>query len=376
MSCQLKPSASAFSAMLSAFIGSVINGLSSGWFVAIMTGWIAWFALFRVILGAVYMMYRSVTGTWEPEYDAIRQAEHEGSHPMAGQSNSNQEDLIISGPPPSESHQSYGRNSMGVQGGPVPQSNPSKPGFLSVLWPSTSDVFPFKLQATKSTKNIISWGSLNRDVTFLGWVGWIWTGLIAPISQLIWVAANISNRSNGPVKIVKGLTVAVTALPLNIDSRIRYGEALAGSGNRRPWAKLAFNLTNCLSCLLQGAVNISHSSTFGFPTPILVIYPIFSLIWMYGSLVILPVRDGGRRRAAQKHWSGYILDIGMGGFAGIFLAAPAFGIYQSTSFDEKYGSTSFDETYGGTSNGADGQTLAQYLQCETQVWKKFAAVFP
>jgi hypothetical protein len=374
MSCQLKPSASAFSAMLSAFVGSVINGLSSGWFVAFMTGWISWFALFRVILGAVYMMYRSVTGTWEPEYDAIRQLEDEGSHPMIGQINSRQDEVIISGDPPSESHQGYSE----------PQSKQSKPRFLNIIWPSPSDIRAFKLYASKATKNGSPWSPLNQDVTFLGWVGWIWAGLIAPIAQLLWVAANISNRSNGAVKIVKGLTVAVTALPLCIDSRVRYGEALAGSGNRRSWAKRAFNLTNSLSCLLQGvictillitgAINLNQSSTFGFPTPIFALYPIFSLIWMYGSLIILPVRDGGRRRAAQDHWSGYILDVGMGAFAGIFLAAPAFGLYQSTSFDEKYGD--FDSFSGSTSSGADGQTLTEYLQCEASVWKKVAAIFP
>jgi hypothetical protein len=360
--------------MLSAFVGSVINGLSSGWFVAFMTGWISWFALFRVILGAVYMMYRSVTGTWEPEYDAIRQLEDEGSHPMIGQINSRQDEVIISGDPPSESHQGYSE----------PQSKQSKPRFLNIIWPSPSDIRAFKLYASKATKNGSPWSPLNQDVTFLGWVGWIWAGLIAPIAQLLWVAANISNRSNGAVKIVKGLTVAVTALPLCIDSRVRYGEALAGSGNRRSWAKRAFNLTNSLSCLLQGvictillitgAINLNQSSTFGFPTPIFALYPIFSLIWMYGSLIILPVRDGGRRRAAQDHWSGYILDVGMGAFAGIFLAAPAFGLYQSTSFDEKYGD--FDSFSGSTSSGADGQTLTEYLQCEASVWKKVAAIFP
>ncbi|PQE30866.1 hypothetical protein CJF32_00009071 [Rutstroemia sp. NJR-2017a WRK4] len=280
---QLKPSISTFSAMLSAFVGSVINGLSSGWLIAFITGWISWFALFRVLLGAVYMFYRSITGTWEPEYDAITQTED-------------------------ESHQDYGWNSMILQGDPVPHKNQSKSRFLSVLWPKTSDIRSFKLQASKSTKNVSPWSPLNRDVTFLGWVGWIWTALIAPVSQLIWVAANISNHSNGAVKIVKSLTVAVTALPLSIDSRVRY------------------------------------------------------------------VRDGGQRRAAQDHWSGYILDVGMGAFAGIFLAAPAFGFYQSSSFDEKYGN--FDSLSGSTSNGADGQTLAEYLQCETRVWKKFAAIFP
>lgn len=60
------PAASAFSAILSAFIGSLINGLASGWVVALATGWIAWFAIFRVLLGAVYMLRHSLSDAWGP----------------------------------------------------------------------------------------------------------------------------------------------------------------------------------------------------------------------------------------------------------------------------------------------------------------------
>lgn len=37
-SCELSPSASTFSTMLTAFVGSVINGLSSGVLIAFLTG--------------------------------------------------------------------------------------------------------------------------------------------------------------------------------------------------------------------------------------------------------------------------------------------------------------------------------------------------
>ncbi|KAK4149483.1 hypothetical protein C8A00DRAFT_18832 [Chaetomidium leptoderma] len=64
--CNLSPAASAFSAILSACIGSVINGLTNGWLVAFMTGWIAWFAIFRVLMGALYLFYNSITDSWGP----------------------------------------------------------------------------------------------------------------------------------------------------------------------------------------------------------------------------------------------------------------------------------------------------------------------
>lgn len=64
--CTLTPAASAFSAILPAFIGSLINGLASGWVVALATGWIAWFAVFRVLFGAVYMLQHSLSDAWGP----------------------------------------------------------------------------------------------------------------------------------------------------------------------------------------------------------------------------------------------------------------------------------------------------------------------
>ncbi|KAK3896633.1 hypothetical protein C8A05DRAFT_39817, partial [Staphylotrichum tortipilum] len=59
--CTLTPSALALSVLVSAYIGSFINGLANGWLVAFTTGWISWLALFRVLLGGVYMLYRSLT---------------------------------------------------------------------------------------------------------------------------------------------------------------------------------------------------------------------------------------------------------------------------------------------------------------------------
>lgn len=47
--------------------------------------------------------------------------------------------------------------------------------------------------------------------------------------------------------------------------------------------------------------------------------------------LIVPMRDGGRKRAAQSHWAGSFLDIGMGAFSGLFVAAPAFVLYFSNS---------------------------------------------
>lgn len=207
-------------------------------------------------------------------------------------------------------------------------------------------------------------------MTALGWIGWVYGALYAPITQGLWVAANFSNN-NGAIKIVKGVTIAVSALPLGVDCRVRYADSL-----KQKWASTLFNLTNSVSCVLQGvfsaillihgAIDLNSSDSFGSPWPVVAIYPVFSLIWMFASFALLPMRDGGRRRAGQVHWAWYIFDIGIGAFAGLVLAAPAFGLYQSAQFDKT--------ALGDNSDGASD--LRSYLSCESQVWRKFVAVVP
>ena len=75
-------------------------------------------------------------------------------------------------------------------------------------------------------------------------------------------------------------------------------------------------------------------------------------------------------RRMQSCANAIIGDVLMGAFAGIFLAAPAFGVWRSLDFDNKYGSGS--DTYESGS-----ASLNEYLSCESvAVWKKIAAVLP
>ena len=436
--CDLSESASAFSAMMSALIGSVVNGFVSGYLVAFMTGWISWFAFLRVLIGGLYMGYRGVISSWEPEDDGDDDEEvkplsgnhasdahlemtpsrtdvsisaaHESSS-SGVESNTNPATLdsqqrlndVSSAhstvtPPHTQSREDvYNTLAPGGHGLSTPFT--SKQFFLHVLWPTRADIRKKKQDARLNRQkrqhmrelgysdrqlNIAMrgrvgrrplvgtdpWPPLNREVTVFGWLGWVYGALYAPASQLIWVAANASNN-NGLAKVVKGLSVAVTALPLCIDSRVRYADAL----RRHRWGSLwayGFNITNAASCLLQaaicgtllvfGVVQAHAQSEFGFPWPIVAIYPVFSLVWAWGSFQILPVRDGGRRRAAQAHWMGYFVDIGVGAFAGLFLAAPAFALYTSS------------KPLG--QSGDDASNLTTYLSCESAWWKKFAAIFP
>lgn len=353
--CTLSPAASAFSAVLSAFVGSVINGLTSGWLVALMTGWIAWLAIFRVLLGGLYMLYQSVTNSWgskrnEGNNFAGAPAE-DSSYLMAGYTGYPGDWAL-----PTQQLGSY-----------VPRR-----GFLSNVWPPTSDVRGLERSSTGPLSKIPlirSLTDLNRDVTFLGWFSWIYTALFAPVTQIIFVAANTPRHGIGATKIVKGLTIAITALPLCIDCRVRYADSLKRGG-------YIFNLITSVSCLFQGALcatllvqglaDLSADDRTP-PIPFIAIpYLFFALIWMFVSFMILPMRDGGRRRAAQTHWAGYIIDVGAGAFAGAFLASPALALYMGAQFDKVVA--------GDQSTGMSD--LGDYLRCESQWWRKFAALAP
>lgn len=445
--CTLSPSARAFSSILSAFIGSVINGLTSGWLIAFITGWIAWLAFFRVAIGGSYMFYRSVTGTWSAEennsqYEMIDRASsprpsseaHDSlingasKVPSSGTENPN-EDSALNPPVLSEfpniaDQEAYHHR---VYTSVFPQDSPSillsRESKFSTFWPTTSDLAIRQesirlgeqkllelrryyasdqdiLQALKAYSTMIKQGKLpgpvpsivrstaaayymvahmvvNRDVTILGWIGWVYSAVYSPISQIIWIAANASNgNSSGAAKIVKGISVAVTALPLNLDSRLRYANSLRAKHHGGKWAYKTFTLINSISCLFQGIIcgtlliwgvvelrqNTDPFFASSFPWPLVVIYPIFSLIWAWASFRIVPSMDGGRKRASQHHWAGYFVDVGMGIFAGLFLAAPAFALYMSSA-DPGDG----DQGY---------KDLGGYLSCEAQGWRKFAAIFP
>ena len=72
-SCDLSPQARAFSTVLTAFIGSIVNGVTSGGMVAFMTGWISWLAVLRVLSGALFGLYQAFSS----KYTILEQASRE-----------------------------------------------------------------------------------------------------------------------------------------------------------------------------------------------------------------------------------------------------------------------------------------------------------
>ena len=319
MSCELSPQGRAFSTVLTAFIGSIINGITSGYLVAFITGWISWFATLRILIGAVW----SLRQAFSSEYMQIATAA------------------------PTDETIALEERGLTAE---TTQPEAAQSGLSQI-----------------GSKSSMINRRLNRKISVLGWIGWVYTAIYSPIVQILWVAANWAGAS-GQLKLVRGLGISVSALGLTIDTKRRYAESLKGSNHFGGAACVAFKLINagsafgmglmCAALLIKGAIELNLKWYF------FLIYCIFLGIWAAGSFSIVPVRDGGIGGA------GIILDVLMGAFAGIFLAAPAFVVLQ----DALQPSVSLD----GFSYPESGQaSLNNYLSCESvAVWRKMAAVLP
>ena len=331
-SCDLSPQARAFSTILTAFIGSIVNGVTSGGIVAFMTGWISWLAVLRVLYGALYGLYQAFSS----KYTILDQA---SGGPPTDEEVLEERDVMLQ-------HLSQEAVSKEPDAQETPgSSNPS--GHLKI-------VKKFN-------------GRITRDVTVLGWIGWVYTAVYSPIVQALWLAGNWTHAS-GALKIVRALGISITALSLTIDTKKRYASKLSDTKYLGKPAGVAFKLVNgfsafgmgvmCATLLIKGAIDAS------VPWYVMMVYCFFALVWAAVSCQICPVQDGGIRG-----W-GLLGDTLMGAFAGLFLAAPAFALMQSAE-QPTLDSNGFSYPDSGPSS------LHGYLSCESvAVWRKFVAVFP
>jgi hypothetical protein len=340
MSCELSPSAAAFSTLLSAFVGSVINGLCSGWLIAFITGWISWLSVIRILVAGAYELYLTIrAGTnfdvVNTQYQNIPMAGIEGRDNSAVDTTAESQTHLVAdveNPPQYSAH--------------IPQEPSNKPSPVATKFPLM--------------------GQIDHSVTAFGWLGWTWSAIYTPISQTIWVCVHLSSSTSGINQFVRALAISVSALGLTFDYKARYGAALGRKWGA--WAFVTFNTWNAGACLLLGVealVLLVHGATQieEIPIPLVVAYPIFCIIWAVGSWKFLPPIDGGRP-------SNVIAGVLMGAFAGLFVAAPSFALWQNADFEE-------DVAKMMGQSAPDGLSLGDFLACESaSVWAKFAAVMP
>ena len=321
--CELSDQARAFSTILTAFIGSIVNGISSGFFVAFITGWISWLAGLRVLIGSLYGLYQAYSSDYTRIEEDPIELQEQGGTDKAPESRSG-----------------------GGTGGITWLPGRARSRFL----------------VAKKLQN-----RLTRDVTVLGWIGWVYTAVYSPIVQVLWMVDNWTPAA-GKLKLIRGLAISVSALGLTIDTKRRYATRLKEMKYGGSPAYAAFVITNavagfsmgimCLALLIKGAIDMQ------IPVFFYIIYPIFMLIWTAVSFILCPVQDGGIKGF------GIIPDVLMGAFAGVFLAAPAFSVMLSSQFPT-VGPNGFDYPQSGPAS------LQAYLSCDSvATWQKFVAIFP
>jgi hypothetical protein len=194
--------------------------------------------------------------------------------------------------------------------------------------------------------------------TFLGWAGWIYAVLYFPVVQGLWLAHNWPNGpSSGSLKLVRAIGVAVTALPLTMDTKARYAVKLELRFGR--WANRLFTYLHASSTLALGIMSaimlIVAVIQMSAPMFLVPIYVIFSSVWMFGSFALFPPFDGGM---SPNSVATFAAGLAMGVFGGAFTSAPAFASMNMAP-------------------SSPGVSLGTYLSCESvSIGKKFVAIFP
>jgi len=199
-------------------------------------------------------------------------------------------------------------------------------------------------------------GTMDREVSFLGWIGWCYTTLYCPTIQVMWLLENWDKASTG-LRIARAIGVSVSALPSTFDTRARYGEALGRLGGR-PAAWIFGGLTAASTVTLTGVSVIElglAAKVLGRSSWVAAIYVFVVLFRTWRSLRSASPHDEAKHFSG---WAGRLGGLGAGVFAGLFVAAPAFGVME-------------------TAQDHPGLGLSAYLQCEGAAWwQKMVAVLP
>ncbi|XPS77562.1 hypothetical protein M3J09_009589 [Ascochyta lentis] len=290
-SCALSPHARALSSVLTAFVGTIFTGFSSGPHVVFLVAWVCWFAALRNVIVGVYQVY-SVFRLELPEGGEhfFQFLDHFTRHDLRG-------------------------------------------------W--SSDFFR---------------GAVEAEVSFMGWIGWMYTTLYSPVIQVLWLVENWSKASAG-LMIARAIGVNVAALPSTFDTRARYGKALGRlCGWPAAWLFGALTATSTVTLTGVSVIELGLAAyALGKSAWLAAIYVAFTLFWTYLSFSFASPHDEGKDLGKGM---GKLGGAAVGIFAGCIVAAPAFGVMMAA------------QNY-------PGMGLGTYLRCEDVIWwQKMVAILP
>lgn len=198
--------------------------------------------------------------------------------------------------------------------------------------------------------------AVDRQVSFLGWMGWTYTTLYSPTIQVLWLLENWNKASAG-LKIVRAIGVSVAALPSTFDTRARYGEALGRlCGRPAAWSFSVLTAASTVTLTGVAAVELGFAAKeLGKSAWMVAVCALFGLLWAFLSFDIASPHDEAK---FLNGLPGNVLGLGVGAFAGVFVGAPAFYVMMNAQDHPESG-------------------LSAYLRCEGIVWwQKMVAVLP
>ncbi|KAF2424276.1 hypothetical protein EJ08DRAFT_652511 [Tothia fuscella] len=338
-SCQLSPHDRFLSSLITSFVGSIVTGITGGYFIAFCTAWICWFATTRILVVGVWFCKQALCGK---NLDSVLRKTSllEKSSAIKEQGESSERTAAISPPPYEEAIQLEEQH---------PKHLSSEDRITTGLLAESAESAP------KAATHLAAFQA--GPPTILGYAGWIYAAVYFPIVQIMWLIGNWPNGpSSGTLKLVRAIGVGITALPLTMDTKARYAVALEKRFGR--WANRLFTYIHAFSTLILGvqAVIMLVVAAIQMPAPpgLVVMYIVLSIIWMFGSFLLFPPMDGGM---SPNSVGTFVAGLAMGIFGGAFTSAASFGAMQSAAKEP-------------------GMSIGDYLSCESEVWRKFIATFP
>jgi hypothetical protein len=172
----------------------------------------------------------------------------------------------------------------------------------------------------------------------------------------MWLLENWNKASTG-LKVARAIGVSVAALPSTFDTRARYGEAL---GRVYGWpAGWVFGVLTAVSTVTLTGVSVVElglaAKDMGKSSWMAAIYVVLLLLWTWESFANASPHDEAKYLSG---WVGRLGGLGAGAFAGLFVAAPAFGVMMAEQ-------------------NHPGLGLSAYMKCEgVPWWQKMVAVLP
>jgi hypothetical protein len=197
-------------------------------------------------------------------------------------------------------------------------------------------------------------------VNFLDWIGWLWVEVYEPVMNTMWLVSNWSTAS-GWLKFARAISVGVSALPLTVDTKARYGIVLEKYlGKPFRWF---FTLISAVACLYLGLLAVLllclaladwHTAVWK-PILLAIGYTLVMAFWTLFSFSMQTPHDEGLGvHSFWQFFSGFVIGV----FGICFVALPT-GVVVLAS------------------PNSPGLALNEYVACESvDIWRKAIALLP